>query len=154
MAVGCLRAGSYGKRRPAAAREAQPSSLSLQGCNHFFPPPKKISAPVLNAHRGSQCFGFFFLNYFFLNARALGVFLLKSIPETPLVAWVGKGDAWQPGRGGGGTALELRCHTGTRRLSRFSANLHLVQLIAYLSYLLSFASLSLPQNGTRLKKYQ
>lgn len=51
----------------------------------------------------------------------------------------------------GGTAPELRWHTGTPCLSLFLANLHLVQLITCLSPLPSFASLSLPQNRTHLK---
>lgn len=76
-------------------------------------------------------------------------FFCESPPKVGLWASIG------PGKHGGrrqgrGKAVLSRCPTPSLCL----ANLNSVRLITYLSNLLAFASLSLPQNGTGLKENQ
>lgn len=76
-------------------------------------------------------------------------FFCESPPKVGLWASIG------PGKHGGrrqgrGKAVLSHCPTPSLCL----ANLNSVRLITYLSNLLAFASLSLPQNGTGLKENQ
>lgn len=95
-------------------------------------------------------FFFFFFNIFlFFKCQSAWRFSVEEHRSSPVTAAGGRGGCvgvWRRWRG-----VPRRSCTGTRRLSLFLANLRLAPLITYLSYLLSLASLSLPQNSTHLK---
>lgn len=99
----------------------------------------------------NDCTGIFkfFKIIFMLYARSLGVFPWRSIPATPLPAWVCRECVGAWGRRRGHCAGAALSHGHTPPL--FLANVHPVQFITYLSYLLTLTLLSLPQNGSSPK---
>lgn len=91
-----------------------------------------------------------FLNYFCVICQSSRCFSMEEHPSNPVTGSGLPRDVWEPGGGGGGIAPELRCHTGTHRPCSWQMYIE-SNLLHICLNLLTFALLSLPQNGSSPK---
>lgn len=91
-----------------------------------------------------------FLNYFCVICQSSRCFSMEEHPSNPVTGSGLPRDVWEPGGGGGGIAPELCCHTGTHRPCSWQMYIE-SNLLHICLNLLTFALLSLPQNGSSPK---